>query len=217
MGATLPFGYTGEQEDAESGLVYLRARYMDPGTGRFLTTDPVPGFQLSPATQHAYGYVRNQPTMLRDPRGLCGDPTTTTLSTGNDCGGGDISAAEAAVEYGQQLAAAAAPLPGAGGPGGRPPAMPGWRRPPVKNTDWDHTLDNHAPWGSRANLPGKTVFSNCTEAETRARVESAWRRATKAGSPKMGPGGEVRQRYRGTDPVSGQTIETAYPVFGGLR
>ena len=33
-GSQLPFGYTGEQTDAESGLVYLRARYLDPSTGR---------------------------------------------------------------------------------------------------------------------------------------------------------------------------------------
>ena len=29
------FGYTGEQTDAETGLVYLRARHYDPASGRF--------------------------------------------------------------------------------------------------------------------------------------------------------------------------------------
>ena len=38
-----PFGYTGQQVDAETGLVYLRARYYDPGLGRFLQRDPYPG------------------------------------------------------------------------------------------------------------------------------------------------------------------------------
>jgi RHS repeat-associated protein len=35
------FGFTGEQTDAETGLVYLRARYHDPRTGRFLARDTV--------------------------------------------------------------------------------------------------------------------------------------------------------------------------------
>jgi len=32
---------TGEQFDAETGFVYLRARYLDLGTGRFLSPDPI--------------------------------------------------------------------------------------------------------------------------------------------------------------------------------
>jgi RHS repeat-associated protein len=31
-----PFGYAGQQTDAESGFQYLRARMYDPSTGRFL-------------------------------------------------------------------------------------------------------------------------------------------------------------------------------------
>ena len=33
-GVQLAFTYTGEQLDSESGLVYLRARYMDPANRR---------------------------------------------------------------------------------------------------------------------------------------------------------------------------------------
>jgi RHS repeat-associated protein len=40
-GTQLPFGFAGEQTDPESGLVYLWARYMDLGTGRFLNQDPL--------------------------------------------------------------------------------------------------------------------------------------------------------------------------------
>lgn len=29
------FGYTGEPHDSSAGLIYLRARYYDPLTGRF--------------------------------------------------------------------------------------------------------------------------------------------------------------------------------------
>ena len=35
-----PFRYNGEYYDQESGLLYLRNRYYDPATGRFLTEDP---------------------------------------------------------------------------------------------------------------------------------------------------------------------------------
>ena len=35
-----PLGWAGEYRDAETGLVYLRARYYDPSTGQFLTRDP---------------------------------------------------------------------------------------------------------------------------------------------------------------------------------
>jgi RHS repeat-associated protein len=68
-GTQLPLGYTGEQRDAESGLIYLRARSYDPKTGRFLTTDPVRGSVRRPATQHAYVYALNNPLRYRDPRG----------------------------------------------------------------------------------------------------------------------------------------------------
>jgi RHS repeat-associated protein len=36
--------FTGEQQDSESGLVYLRARMYDPQIGRFLQRDPFTGF-----------------------------------------------------------------------------------------------------------------------------------------------------------------------------
>src|SRR5205085_7233420 len=35
-----PFGYAGEYTDAETGFLYLRARYYDPATQQFLTVDP---------------------------------------------------------------------------------------------------------------------------------------------------------------------------------
>ncbi|MFV2044155.1 MAG: RHS repeat-associated core domain-containing protein [Anaerolineales bacterium] len=62
------FGFTGEQSDS-TGLQYLRARYYDPSVGRFLTTDPFPGFAALPTTLHPYQYVLNNPTNLVDPSG----------------------------------------------------------------------------------------------------------------------------------------------------
>ena len=34
-------GYTGSHHDVETGLVYMRSRYYNPATGRFLTKDPI--------------------------------------------------------------------------------------------------------------------------------------------------------------------------------
>jgi RHS repeat-associated protein len=49
-GVQLPFGFTGQQQDGESGLIYLRARYYDPKTGRFLSKDRVRGSLRRPAS-----------------------------------------------------------------------------------------------------------------------------------------------------------------------
>ena len=51
--------------DAESGLIYLRARYYDPATGQFLSRDP-----LVALTGEAYGYAGNNPLNGTDPLGL---------------------------------------------------------------------------------------------------------------------------------------------------
>ena len=34
-------GYTGEYHDAETGFIYLRARYYNPAIGRFINEDPI--------------------------------------------------------------------------------------------------------------------------------------------------------------------------------
>jgi RHS repeat-associated protein len=67
VAATTPFGFAGEYTDAETGLVYLRARYYDPRTGVFLSRDPIEDLTESP-----YGYAENNPLNLVDPLGLCG-------------------------------------------------------------------------------------------------------------------------------------------------
>ena len=64
-----PYGFTGEQWDASVGLVYLRARYYEPGTGRFISRDPVPGHVHAPRSQHPYVYAWNNPVRLTDPSG----------------------------------------------------------------------------------------------------------------------------------------------------
>ena len=69
-GTQVPFTFTGEQVDNESGLVYLRARYMDPESGRFINRDPI-GF--AGGDVNLYTYVRNNPAELTDPSGLWPD------------------------------------------------------------------------------------------------------------------------------------------------
>lgn len=64
--ARTPLQYTGQYTDAESGLVYLRARYYDPGTALFLTVDP-----LVDTTRTPYAYAGGNPLDYADPTGNC--------------------------------------------------------------------------------------------------------------------------------------------------
>jgi RHS repeat-associated protein len=64
------FGYAGEQADT-TGLIYLRARYMNPRLGIFLARDPWSGNYRQPFTLHGYAYVQANPINLLDPAGLC--------------------------------------------------------------------------------------------------------------------------------------------------
>lgn len=55
--------------DANSGLVYLRARYYDPRTGQFISKDPVAGLAEVPQSQNGYSYAHNDPVNMSDPSG----------------------------------------------------------------------------------------------------------------------------------------------------
>ena len=68
-GTSNPYLFTGERFDAETNFYYLRARYYDPGVGRFLSMDPFPGTEFSPITLHPYLYCQNNPVMFVDPSG----------------------------------------------------------------------------------------------------------------------------------------------------
>jgi RHS repeat-associated protein len=63
------FKFAGEQTDDEIGLIYLRARYYDPETGRFMSKDPKAGTEDSPQSLNRYVYSRNNPVTLRDSSG----------------------------------------------------------------------------------------------------------------------------------------------------
>ena len=57
-------GTNGEYFDAETGFIYLRARYMNPETGRFISEDPVSD------GVNWYAYAAGNPVRYSDPSGL---------------------------------------------------------------------------------------------------------------------------------------------------
>ena len=59
-----PSFYRGEQYDSDLGLYYLRARYYNPVTGRFLNVDPFAG-----QGQRRYQYAAADPVNGMDPSG----------------------------------------------------------------------------------------------------------------------------------------------------
>jgi RHS repeat-associated protein len=60
------FGYAGYVWDASVGLNYVRARWYDPASGRWISQDLL---GLTPGP-NPYDYVRNAPTNATDPSGL---------------------------------------------------------------------------------------------------------------------------------------------------
>jgi len=60
-------GFTGREWDAETGLYYVRARYYDPGLGRFISEDPI---GLLSEDTNFYRYAGNNPARWSDPTGL---------------------------------------------------------------------------------------------------------------------------------------------------
>lgn len=62
-----PFTYTSREYEKDVGIYFYRARYYDPGTGRFLSSDPLAekGHQVL-----SYRYASNSPLSFADPQGL---------------------------------------------------------------------------------------------------------------------------------------------------
>jgi len=72
---------SGEQYDSDLGLYYLRARYYNPNTGRFLSRDPLDGELRDPKSLHKYLYVGGDPVDMVDPTGK-GEIVDTALFYG---------------------------------------------------------------------------------------------------------------------------------------
>ena len=71
--------YRAEQYDSDLGLYYLRARYMNPLTGRFVNRDPENGIVTDPKTLHKYLYAGGDPVNAKDPSGRDDEVEYTTL------------------------------------------------------------------------------------------------------------------------------------------
>ncbi|MCW5824189.1 MAG: RHS repeat-associated core domain-containing protein [Cyanobacteria bacterium TGS_CYA1] len=90
------FGFQGQRYDAESGLYYMKMRYFDPKTGRFLQPDPIgygDGFNL-------YRFVGNNPNNFTDSMGLAADGSNLGSDTG-PLGSGFSSGVEGEVQGGR--------------------------------------------------------------------------------------------------------------------
>ncbi len=61
--------YRGEAFDPNVGFYYLRARWMDPSVGRFVTQDSFDGFSMDPRSLQKYFYASANPVSGSDPSG----------------------------------------------------------------------------------------------------------------------------------------------------
>jgi RHS repeat-associated protein len=80
-GSICPFRFQGQYEDTETGLYYNRFRYYDPGTGTYISRDPI---GLTGGV-NGYAYVHDPLTHV-DPLGLadCGDLKVGDVMTYRD-------------------------------------------------------------------------------------------------------------------------------------
>ncbi len=65
--------FAGEYYDEESGHYYLRARYYDPVTARFISRDTYMGTLDNPLSHNPYMYCYNNPLIYIDPTGHMAD------------------------------------------------------------------------------------------------------------------------------------------------
>ncbi|MFG2722579.1 RHS repeat-associated core domain-containing protein [Streptomyces sp. NPDC048416] len=68
-------GFVGGTKDTTTGLTHLGAREYDPGTGRFISVDPVLD-GTNPQSLNGYAYANNSPVTSSDPSGLRPDDGT---------------------------------------------------------------------------------------------------------------------------------------------
>jgi len=112
-----PFRYTGQQMD-QDGKYFLRARYYNSGTGRFLSQDPVMGSESDPISLHRYLYAGDDAVNFVDPTGNSAEGlsgTVAALSIGailftmpqaaNAPGPNDVIVHDSEADYQKRLAA----------------------------------------------------------------------------------------------------------------
>ena len=67
--ANIPYKFTGQEEDKETGLYYYGARYYDPVLARFISADSIVQSPGDPQSLNRYTYARNNPLYYVDPSG----------------------------------------------------------------------------------------------------------------------------------------------------
>jgi len=72
------FGYDSQYTEADTGFIYLRARYYDPATGQFVVVDPTVSLTGQP-----YTYAEDDPLTNQDPTGLCPSATAAAIRIGD--------------------------------------------------------------------------------------------------------------------------------------
>ena len=92
--------FTGHEYDGDTDLLYMGARYQNPGIGKFISQDPISQqspekFLQDPQLFNMYSYARNNPVLLKDPDGRC--PICLVVAGGVLLGSlfNDINAAQA--------------------------------------------------------------------------------------------------------------------------
>jgi RHS repeat-associated protein len=105
------YKYTGQEEDASTGLYYYHARYYDPELGRFIQADSMLD------GMNRYAYCHNNPVMYTDPTGLYYDYYNPS---GDNQGTPSTPNSDASSIPDQP----GSPTGPSGGPSGTPPAAP---------------------------------------------------------------------------------------------
>jgi len=80
VGTKNKFRFTDEALDPGTDFYYLRARYYDPSTARFMTRDGFSGLVTRPLSLNRFAYGLNQPTNVSDPSGFAPDQALPGLS-----------------------------------------------------------------------------------------------------------------------------------------
>jgi RHS repeat-associated protein len=68
-GASDEFGFDGQRTDAETGLVYMNARYYDATLGRMISADSMVPDARNPQAFNRYAFAYNNPVSNTDPTG----------------------------------------------------------------------------------------------------------------------------------------------------
>ena len=74
--------FTSRRQDAETGLVYMGARYYDPVVGRFISKDPVGFDEVNLHSHNRYAYANNNPYRFKDPDGRAAETIFDAVSFG---------------------------------------------------------------------------------------------------------------------------------------